>query len=98
MKIKENIPGFLKSFFFLFTLVFLFWMLFLDANNLGLQVKLSRKLNELEKEKQFYQEKIKEVEKDREELLSDDELLEKFAREKYLMKKPDEDVYVIERE
>jgi len=38
---------------------------------------------------------IKDVEKDREELLSNDKLLEKFAREKYLMKKPTEDLYVI---
>jgi cell division protein DivIC len=39
--------------------------------------------------------KIAEVKSDREELLSDDALLEKFARENYLMKKPTEDIYVI---
>ena len=49
----------------------------------------------LEDEKAFYTEKIEEVKEDRAELLSDDELLEKFARENYLMKKPDEDVYVV---
>jgi cell division protein FtsB len=38
---------------------------------------------------------IKEVEKDREELLSNNELLEKFAREKYLMKKESEDLYIL---
>ena len=70
-------------------------MMFLDANDLGTQIERSRKQNTLQKEKEFYQQKINQVEKDREELLSDDELLEKFAREKYLMKKPDEDVYVI---
>ena len=39
--------------------------------------------------------KIEEVKIDRAELLSNDELLEKFARENYLMKKPEEDLYVI---
>ena len=42
-----------------------------------------------------YLEKIEEVKADREELMSNDELLEKFARENYLMKKPEEDVYVV---
>lgn len=95
MRFFNKIPKFIKSFYFLFSLGFVIWMLFLDTNDLGSQIMLTRKLNALEKEKEFYQEKIDQVEKDRKELLSNDELLEKFAREKYLMKKPDEDVYVI---
>lgn len=90
-----KVPKLFRNFYFLFSMGFLIWMLFLDANNLGSQVKRSRKLDALEKEKAFYQEKISEVEEEREELLTNDELLEKFAREKYLMKKPQEDVYVI---
>lgn len=95
MNLFNKVPKFIKNFYFLFTLGFVIWMLFLDANDMGTQITLTRKLNALEKEKEFYQEKIDQVEKDREELLSNDELLEKFAREKYLMKKPGEDVYVI---
>jgi cell division protein FtsB len=38
------------------------------------------------------------VKKDREELLSNQELLEKFAREKYLMKKKTEDIYLVVEE
>jgi cell division protein FtsB len=57
---------------------------------------MSAKLRSLENEKEYYQEKISEVEKDREELMTDKELLEKFAREKYLMKKPTEDVFIIQ--
>ncbi len=52
----------------------------------------------MEEEKSYYEEKVKEVEQDRKELMGNDELLEKFAREKYLMKKKTEDVYVIEEE
>ncbi len=91
----KRLPKIFKNFYFLFTVGFLIWMMFLDANDLGTQIQRSRRQSVLEKEKEFYQQKIRQVEKEREELLSNDELLEKFSREKYLMKKPGEDVYVI---
>ena len=59
---------------------------------------MSSKLRSLEREKGFYQEKISEVEKDRTELMTNKELLEKFAREKYLMKKESEDLFIIQEE
>ncbi len=98
MDFLKKVPKFVKSFYFLFSLGFIVWMLFLDTNDIGTQIMLTRRLNALEKEKEFYDEKIDQVERDRKELLSNDELLEKFAREKYLMKKPEEDVYVIVKE
>lgn len=59
---------------------------------------MNSKLSALEDEKEYYLEKIKEVEKDRAELMTNKELLEKFAREKYLMKKESEDIFVIVEE
>jgi cell division protein FtsB len=59
---------------------------------------MSSKLRSLEVEKEFYVEKISEVEKDRKELMTNKELLEKFAREKYLMKKESEDLFIIQEE
>jgi len=79
-------------------MLFFFWMLFLDSNDLYTQYKLSRQLKILEQEKEFYEEKIGEVKKEREQLLTDSETLEKFARESYLMKKDSEDLYVIVEE
>lgn len=73
-------------------------MLFLDSNNLISRYQLTSKLNSLENEKEYYEEKIEEVEQDRQELFGDDDLVEKFAREKYLMKKPSEDIFVIVEE
>lgn len=55
-------------------------------------------MRSLQNEKEYYQEKITEVEKDRKELMTNKELLEKFAREKYLMKKESEDVFIIQEE
>jgi cell division protein FtsB len=73
-------------------------MLFLDSNDLISRFKMTTKLGSLENEKEFYLEKIDEVEKDRTELMTNKELLEKFAREKYLMKKETEDIFIIEEE
>ncbi|QCK17009.1 septum formation initiator [Mangrovivirga cuniculi] len=75
--------------------VFLVWMLFFDNTNFITTFKLNSKLNNLEKEKEYYEENIQQVEKDRKELLSNTELLEKFARERYFMKKESEDLYII---
>lgn len=90
-----KMPKIFKNFYFLAALFFLFWMIFLDSNDFISQWRLSQKLKALEKEKDFYQEKIQEVQKDREELLSNQDLIEKFARERYLMKKKEEDLYII---
>ncbi len=84
-----------RNFYLILGFFFLVWLTFFDSNDLYTQIKQTAKLKGLEDEKEFYLEKIEEVKVDREELLSNDELLEKFARENYLMKKPEEDLYVI---
>ncbi len=76
-------------------LFFVVWITFFDSNDLYSQYKLASKLRNLKADKIYYTQKIEEVKADREELLSNPELLEKFAREKYLMKKPSEDVYIV---
>ncbi len=94
----KRIPRLFRNFYVVTGLAFLIWMLFLDPNDLISRFRLSSRLRALEREKVYYQEKIKEVEKDREELFGDNESLEKFARERYLMKKENEDVFVIVEE
>ena len=59
---------------------------------------MSAKVRSLENEKEFYLERIEEVQQDRNELMTNTELLEKFAREKYLMKKETEDIFIIQEE
>lgn len=84
-----------KNFYFIFTLFFVIWMVFIDSNDILTQYKLSSKLKELERQKEFYLEKKDKIKADREELMSNNELLEKFARERYLMKRKTEDLYVV---
>lgn len=91
----NRIPKAFRNFYVVTGLIFLIWMFFLDSNDFLSRFKLSGKLRSLENEKAYYEEKILEVEKDREELFGDRESLEKFAREKYLMKKENEDVFII---
>ena len=85
----------LRSFYFLTGAAFLVWMLVFDANDLGKQYDMYRKWQDLRDEKQYYLDNIEVVKRERAELMSSPALLEKFAREKYLMKRPGEDVFVL---
>ena len=81
--------------YFVVTLAFLVWMIFFDKNDLFSQYQYHNQLSKLKHERDFYQKETAKVNKDLDELTSNKEKLEKFAREKYLMKKPNEDVFVI---
>lgn len=91
----KKLPRLFRNFYVVATAIFLTWMIALDSNNLIARYQLGAKLSSLEDEKEYYEEKIKEVRKDHDELFGDRESIEKFAREKYLMKKETEDIFVI---
>ena len=84
----------LKSPFILIGLLFVIWMLFFDSNSYLKHNRLSNDINQLQKDKQHYKEEIK---KDSIALegLSSPEGLEKYAREKYHMKKENEEIFLI---
>ena len=74
---------------------FLTWMFFFDRNDLMSQYEYRTQLNKLQAEKEFYTVESAKAVKDLNELSTDQSKLEKFAREKYLMKKENEEVFVI---
>ena len=74
------------------------WLAFLDNNSLIERVQLWSKIKTLKKEKTYYQKKLEEDTRKTQELLSDKKNLEKFAREEYLMKRPNEEIFVIVNE
>jgi cell division protein FtsB len=84
-----------KNKFFLVTLAFVVWMIFFDKNDLFSQYEYRTQVNKLKKERDFYKAQTDQVTKELNELTSNPQQLEKFAREKYLMKKDNEDVYLI---
>lgn len=94
----DRVPKIVKNFYIMSALLFFVWMMFLDMHDLPSIFKLGSKLRSLEHEKEYYEQKIIEVQKDHDELFGTQETLEKFAREKYLMKKETEDVFVIVEE
>jgi cell division protein FtsB len=62
-------------------------MTLIDSNGFINRFRLSEKLDELRTEKEFYVQEIDKVTIDKEKFESDEEILEKYAREEYLMKK-----------
>ncbi|WP_350292247.1 septum formation initiator family protein [uncultured Croceitalea sp.] len=77
--------------------LYVIWMAFFDTNSLLIHLELRREIKKLEQQKEFLK---NEITKDKEALkgLSTPEELEKFAREKYYMKKDDEEIFLIEYE
>jgi cell division protein DivIC len=94
----NKLPKSFRNFYFLTAFIFLLWMIALDSNNLITRFQMASKLRSLENEKEYYQEKIEEVRGDHDELFGDRESVEKFAREKYLMKKKTEDIFIVEEQ
>lgn len=85
----------LKNKYVIITLVFFVWIIIFDKNNLLSQIELAKKLHKLKEDKNYY---LKEIIADSiktHELLTNPENLEKFARERYLMKRDSEDIFLI---
>jgi cell division protein DivIC len=96
-KIKRRSIRLLKNKYFTTALVFLLWVGLFDENNLIERFKLTKELRQLEKDKKYYEKHIEEDAARLLELQTNDENLEKFAREQYLMHRENEEVFVIVR-
>ncbi len=77
------------------TSLFVVMLFFSDKNSVIDQYKLHKQHNKVKAEHRYYEQEIENARKQYNELFSNDKNLEKFGREKYLMKRDDEDVYVI---
>jgi len=99
MNFKESFGFFLpllRNKYSLSLILFFVWIIFFDSNNLIERTFNLKKVHQLEKDKMFYEEKIKDDYAKLKELESNPANLEKFAREHYLMKKDNEDVFITE--
>ncbi len=79
-------------------LAFIIWMAFFDSDNFREQMRLSNKIDRLDQQKHFYRTEIQKNKSSLNALKYDTTQLEKYAREKYFMKKDNEDIYVVIRE
>ncbi len=71
-------------------------MLIFDSSNWIEMFATRRRIKSLEDEKEYYLQKIEDDKKKIKELQTSPENLEKFAREQYLMKKPNEDIFIVD--
>jgi len=75
--------------------VFTIWMLFFDQNNMVDRIRMGSEIRQLENDREYYQEQIQKDSARLHELTTNKENLEKYAREQFLMKKSNEDVFVV---
>jgi len=91
----DKIPPVFRNKYILTIIIFLVWILLFDSNNIIARFKDMRNLHKLKIDREYYIKRIEVDKKKLHELKTDNHNLEKFAREQYRMKKPDEDLYII---
>ncbi|MBX9890214.1 MAG: septum formation initiator family protein [Amoebophilaceae bacterium] len=94
----QRIKQLLLNTYVISTVFFVIWMVFFDCQSIYVQYKIYAQLQQLKKEHAYYATQIQQLKKEKKGLLHSQERLEKFAREKYYMKREKEDLYIIIRE
>jgi len=91
--LKKYLNG--KRLIIIITLLFAVWMLFIDDFNVFHRLSLNKKINNLEQQKQYYHKEIKKDSALIRTLKNNPDSMERYAREKYLMKKKNEDIFIV---
>ncbi len=96
MKLLAKIPSWLKNKYLLTAVGFLIWILFIDDRDfITTHFRHAQELKKLQQSKKYYENQIAATQKELDQLRSDPAILEKYAREKYLMKRDNEDLFLI---
>lgn len=93
--IYQRLPAPLRNKYLIIFVIFLIWIFFIDTFDILTQIKMKQELNQLKKQEEFYK---SEIEKDSTMLYNlnnDTQEQERFARERFLMKKENEDLFII---
>ena len=95
MQRVTSIISFFRNKYILALTVFAILMLFIDHNDIFNQLDRKKQLNDLLASKKFYQQQIDQTKKSLSDLQNNSAALEKYAREKFLLKKYNEDILVV---
>jgi cell division protein FtsB len=95
MKLLTNIPSWLKNKYLLTGVFFVVWMLFFDPKDILTDFERRDKLTELQKSELHLKQMISESRHELDLLKNNAQNIEKYAREKYMMKKDNEDLFII---
>ena len=96
MRLLSRIPPILRNKYFLVFTAFVIWILFFDRNDVFVQFERRRELRQIEDSKAYFTRKIEEDRKISKDLQFNAAAIEKYAREKYLMKRDNEDLFLIQ--
>ena len=94
-KILNKIPSPLKNKYMITLLFFGLWITLIDDYNLIEQYQLQKNIQNLQYQKAYYISEIKKDSINLNQLQKNKKEQEKFAREKFLMKKDNKDVFII---
>lgn len=94
-KFLRFIPTRLRNRYGIAVIVLAGWITFFDRNDIWTTWKNARELSRMREQQEWYASEIELTRGQLHELSSDKELLEKFARERYLMKRDNEDIFVL---
>lgn len=97
MKLLSNIPSWARNKYIITIIAFVIWMIFFDAKDIITQRERTGELRELQESKAYYTNEIATEKKALEELKSNPAAIEKYAREQYLMKKENEDLFIVQK-
>lgn len=95
MKIITGIFSFVRNKYFIAAVFFIVWMLFFDMRDWSLISSRREKLADLQKSEQNLSRQIAETRRELDLLKTNAQTIEKYAREKYLMKKDNEDLFIV---
>jgi cell division protein FtsB len=95
MKFLTRIPAWLTNKYLIASLAFIAWIVFFDRNDLVTQLQRRRELNDLQATREDFTKKISRERKELNQLQTNPAILEKYAREKYYMKRDNEDLFII---
>ncbi len=95
VKILTHIPSWLKNKYLLTGTFFLIWMVFFDEKDIVSDFNRRAKLNNLQNSEQHLDQLITESRKELDLLKNNAQSIEKYAREKYMMKKDNEDLFIL---
>jgi cell division protein DivIC len=87
--------GLLRNKYLVSLVVFMVWISFFDRNDLFTQWERKQELEKLENSKLYYEEQILSTQKELDELQNNPAALEKFARENFYLKRPEEQVFIV---
>jgi len=95
MKLLNHIPSWIKNKYLLTLVFFAVWMVFFDPKDILSDFERQDKLNELQTSELHLKQQISDAKQELDLLKNNAQSIEKYAREKYLMKKDNEDLFIV---